>query len=190
MKALTVNDQMFLWLERRNQPMHVGGLQLLRPPAGAGPDFFAKISERARQFTSAQLPFNQRLVRKLGRWYWDEDRDFDLEVHFKHLALPQPGRIRELLALVSKLHSSLLDRERPMWELYLIEGIEDGRAALYSKIHHALVDGVAAMRMLQRAMSEDAKADLIPLWAQPPKKREGARSTQLEMLGALLAEAK
>ena len=190
MKALTVNDQMFLWLERRNQPMHVGGLQLMSAPRGAPADFFGKLSDRVRQFTAAQPPFNQRLVKKLGRWHWDEDRDFDLEMHFKHLALPHPGRIRELLTLVSKLHSNLLDRERPMWELYLIEGIEGGRAALYSKIHHALVDGVAAMRMLQRAMSEEPAGELIPLWAQPPKKREGTPPGPLEILGGILGEAR
>ena len=190
MKALTANDQMFLWLERRNQPMHVGGLQLMTPPPGAPADFVAKLSDRCRQFTAAQPPFNQRLVKKLGRWYWDEDRDFDLEMHFKHLALPKPGRIRELLTLVSKLHSNLLDRERPMWELYLIEGIEGGRTAMYSKIHHALVDGVAAMRMLQRAMSESPEGELIPLWAQPPKKREGAAPGPLEIFGGILAETK
>lgn len=192
MKALTPNDQMFLWLERRNQPMHVGGLQIMVPPAEDGPDFVARLSERVRQFTGAQPPFSQRLVKKLGRWYWTEDKDFDLELHFRHLALPQPGRIRELLTLVSKLHSNLLDRERPMWELYLIEGIEGGRIALYSKIHHALVDGIAAMRMLQRAMSEDPQArDVIPLWAQPPRKREKAPTPgPLAALGAVLGEAR
>lgn len=191
MKALTPNDQMFLWLERRNQPMHVGGLQLLKPPRGAGEDYVLQLAQRCKQFTKAEKPFNQRLVKKLGVWHWDEDRDFDLEHHFKHLSLPKPGRIRELLELVSKLHSALLDRERPMWELYLIEGLEGGRVALYSKIHHALVDGVAAMRMLQRAMSEDAATEVVPIWAQPPRKREAlAAPGPLEVLGGLVGEAR
>lgn len=191
MKSLSPNDQMFLWLERRNQPMHVGGLQLLTPPPGAADDYVAQLAQRCKHFTSAHRPFNQRLVRKLGVWHWDEDRDFDLEQHFKHLSLPKPGRIRELLELVSKLHSALLDRERPMWELYLIEGIEGGRVALYSKIHHALVDGVAAMRMLQRAMSEDASAEMVPIWAQEPRKREPRAATSpLEVLSVLLGEAR
>lgn len=191
MKALSPNDQMFLWLERRNQPMHVGGLQLLQPPPGAAEDYVAQLAQRCKRFTTAEKPFNQRLVKKLGLWHWDEDRDFDLEHHFKHLSLPKPGRIRELLELVSKLHSALLDRERPMWELYLIEGIEGGRVALYSKIHHALVDGVAAMRMLQRAMSEDAATEVIPIWAQEPRKREPRAATSpLEVLSVVLGEAK
>ena len=94
MKALTASDQMFLWLERRNQPMHVGGLQLVMPPPGAPEDFVAKLAQRCRQFSAAQKPFNQRLVKKFGVWHWDEDRDFDLEPHFKHRSLPKPGRIR------------------------------------------------------------------------------------------------
>lgn len=191
MKALTANDQMFLWLERRNQPMHVGGLQLLTLPPGAAEDFVTQLAQRCKQFTAAEKPFNQRLVKKMGVWHWDEDRDFDLEQHFKHLSLPKPGRIRELLELVSKLHSSLLDRERPMWELYLIEGIEGGRVALYSKIHHALVDGVAAMRMLQRAMSEDAATAVVPIWAQEPKKREPRPVTgPLDVLSGIFGEAR
>lgn len=172
MKPLAVNDLMFLWLERRNQPMHVGGLLLLSLPEGAGPEFMARLGQRCRAFTRAQPPFNQRLRRRAGLWCWDEDEDFDLEQHFKHLALPGEGSIRELLSLVSKLHGSLLDRERPLWEFYLIEGVEGRRAAIYCKIHHSLVDGVAAMRTLQRAMSEDSQVETIPFWAQSPKQRQ------------------
>ncbi|MGH8444853.1 MAG: WS/DGAT/MGAT family O-acyltransferase, partial [Solimonas sp.] len=114
--------------------------------------------------TTAQPPFNQRLVRRLGGWFWTEDEDFDLEAHFRHLALPAPGRVRELLALVSQLHAAHLDRARPMWEFYVISGLEDGRFALYSKVHHAMVDGIAAMRLLRKSMSEDATVDMIPPW--------------------------
>lgn len=192
MKALTPNDQMFLWLERRNQPMHVGGLQLMEPPPNAPADYLTKLAERCRQFTHAEKPFNQRLVKRMGLWFWDEDRDFDLDYHFKHLSLPKPGRIRELLELVSKLHSALLDRERPMWELYLIEGIEGGRVALYSKIHHALVDGVAAMRLLQRAMSTDPKTEVTPIWAQPPRRSasSGGSASPMHLMTTALTEAK
>ena len=101
MRALAPNDQMFLWLERRNQPMHIGGLQLLTPPRGSKPDWLHRQAERIRQFTQAQPPFNQQLTRRLGNWFWTEDKEFDVEGHFRQLALPAPGRIRELLALVS-----------------------------------------------------------------------------------------
>ncbi|MCZ9335640.1 wax ester/triacylglycerol synthase domain-containing protein, partial [Klebsiella pneumoniae] len=87
-------------------------------------------------------PFSLRLKSRLGMWFWVEDDEFDLEAHFIHLSLPKPGRIRELLELTSKLHASPLDRAKPLWEAYVIDGLEDGRVALYTKVHHALVDGV------------------------------------------------
>ena len=86
----------------------------------------------------------------LYQWGWETDRNFDIEHHVRRSALPQPGRILELLALCSRLHSTLLDRHRPLWELHLIEGLEDGRFATYFKFHHALVDGVSATRLLTR----------------------------------------
>lgn len=194
MKPVGLVDQGFLWLERRNQPMHVAGLQLLRPAPG-DPDFIDRTVRLALGATRARPPFNQRLVRRGGMWFWDEDREFDVESHFHHLALPRPGRIRELLALVSKLHGNLMDRTKPLWELYLISGLEDGRVALYSKIHHALVDGVAANRMLLRQMSESADdKELTPLWAIERKRRdadlEGRRTGPFAVMAQAVAMAR
>lgn len=179
MKFLTPNDQMFLLLERRNQPMHVGGLMLVRPPEGQTQQFIDEYVRLAKDNPQAQPPFNQRLSYRFGMPCWIEDKEFDLESHFFHLSLPKPGRIRELLALVSKLHSGQLDRAKPLWESYLIDGLEDGRVAIYNRIHHALVDGIAAMRMFQRAMSEDPnERGMPPFWARPPARR--TRSTPEE----------
>ena len=80
-------------------------------------------------------------------------------------ALPKPGRIRELLALVSRLHAQRMDHHRPMWECYLIEGIEGNRFAIYTKIHHSLVDGVAATRLMQSRMARSPEEDLPPIWS-------------------------
>ena len=129
MKPVGLQDQGFLWLERRNQPMHVAGLQLVTPPQSE-PDWLDRTVESAKNATTAYPPFNQKLVRRGGMWFWDEDREFDVESHFHHLALPAPGRIRELLALVSKLHGNLMDRTKPLWEMYIISGLEDGRVGL------------------------------------------------------------
>lgn len=172
MRPVGLVDQGFLWLEGRNQPMHVAGLQLLTPPKD-DPEWIERTVGLARAATTAYPPFNQRLVRRGGMWFWEEDTEFDVEQHFYHLSLPKPGRIRELLSIISKIHGNLMDRTKPLWETYLIDGLEDGRVALYSKIHHALVDGVAASRMLLRQMSEspDERA-LTPLWAMERKKRE------------------
>lgn len=189
MKPVGLVDQGFLWLERRNQPMHVAGLQLLTPPTGE-PGWLERMVEMAKSATTAHPPFNQRLVRRGGMWFWDVDRDFDVESHFHHLALPKPGRIRELLALVSKLHGNLMDRTKPLWEMYLVSGLEDGRVALYSKIHHALVDGVAANRMLMRQMSEHpGDRDIAPLWSLERPRRESAPGERQTGPFAALAQA-
>jgi len=190
MKALSAPDQMFLWLEKRHQPMHVGGLFLARPPKGAPKDFLHKLGEAMRAATTPTPPFDKQLTRKFGAWFWEVDEQFDIEHHFRHLALPRPGRIRELLALVSQLHAAPLDRERPLWECYLIDGVEDGRFAIYTKIHHALVDGIAAMRLVQRALSQDPEGvDRPPPWAIPQTKREKAASEGMGGIGHLIALA-
>lgn len=176
MKPLSPTDVMFLWLEGRRQPMHVGGLQLYTPPEGAGDDFVGKLVESWREHTHAQRPFNQRPHFRLGHWFWEEDVDFELDYHLRHSALPKPGRIRELLSLVSRLHGTLMDRTRPLWEIHIIEGLADKRVAMYAKVHHALFDGVAAMRMMQAVLSEDPREVRPPLWAQERRRRiaEGA----------------
>lgn len=185
MKPVAMTDVGFLLGERRNQPMHVGGLMLVTPPKKGAKDFVARAKAQALAHTTANAPFNQKLVKRGGVWFWAEDTEFDLESHFHHMALPEPGRIRELLALVSKLHGNLMDRTKPLWEVYLIDGLEDGRVALYTKIHHALVDGIAAMRMLQRATTETADEEIVPLWAMPARKREEARDAKANPFRAI-----
>lgn len=172
MKPLSPMDAMFLWLEHRRQPMHVAGLQLYTPPPGAGPDFVQELVESFRQHTEARAPFNLRPVFRLGHWFWEEDEEFELDYHLRHSALPRPGRIRELLALVSRLHGTLMDRSRPLWEMNIIEGLADGRVAVYVKLHHALFDGVAATRMLASTLSENPEEQRPPPWAQTPRRRE------------------
>ena len=98
---------------------------------------------------------------------WHDDDDVDLEYHVRLSALPRPGRIRELLTLVSRLHGTLLDRHRPLWEFHLIEGLADDRFAMYYKVHHALVDGINATRQMQEMFSEDPSAPILPpLWSE------------------------
>lgn len=198
MKPVGALDQVFLWLERRNQPMHVGGLILVRPPEGEAEGFAARVVERMRTATVAEPPFNQRLVRWLGGWFWDEDPQFDLDAHLHHLSLPAPGRIRELLALVSRLHGAMLDRGKPLWEMTIIDGLEDGRVAIYSKVHHAMVDGVGAMRMMVKMMSTSPDdTQTPPLWTLPARTRRRADESTprrarspLAMVAEAIAEAR
>ncbi len=171
MKPLKLNDVVFLWLEHRGQPMHVAGLQLYKPPENAGADFAQKLVESYRRVTDAVPPFNQHAVFHFGHWFWEEDKDFELDYHVRHSALPKPGRIRELLALVSRLHGTLLDRSRPLWELHVIEGLADGRIAIYTKVHHAMFDGVSAMKNLEGSLSEGPTEIKPPIWALEQQKR-------------------
>ncbi len=176
MRALGPIDQAFLWLERRQQPMHVGGLMLFKIPPNADANFVQDIAAQFKAVTPPVRPFNQRLE----GMFWEEDEEFDLEHHFRHIALPDPGRVRELLAYVSQEHSALLDRAKPLWECHLIEGIESNRFALYFKIHHALIDGVAGMRIAQKSLSADpSHKTAVPLWAIQRDKRSKAETTAL-----------
>jgi len=173
MKQLSLSDQLFLWMEKRQQPMHVGGLLLFSFPEGASTKYVTEIAEYMQTFTQPSKPFDQRLKTRFGQYYWEQDKQFDLEHHFRHSALPKPGRIRELLSLISVKHSSMMDRERPMWECHLIEGVRGKRFAMYNKSHHCMMDGVAAMRLTSKLLSEDPdKRDLPPLWAVPASKRK------------------
>ena len=163
----------FLYAENRQMPMHVGGLQLFEKPEGAGRDYARQIYEQMSEDVEIAPLFLKRPTRGIstaGQWAWTQDDAFDLEYHFRHSALPDPGRVRELLELCSRLHSTRLARERPLWEAHLIEGLRDGRVALYTKVHHALVDGVSAMRLLQSVMSTDPdERDMPPMWAERPR---------------------
>lgn len=194
MKPLAPNDALFFWIENRRMPMHAAGLQLYTPPEGAGPDYARELVESLRAHTQARPPYNQRAVFRLGHWFWEEDREFELEYHFRHSALPRPGRIRELLALVSRVHGALMDRSRPLWELNVIEGLADGRIAVYAKVHHAMFDGMAAMRALGAALSEAPDQSSPPLWAREPKRREKPAEAEAAedggLLGAILGAAR
>jgi diacylglycerol O-acyltransferase / wax synthase len=155
----------FLLAENRSMPMHVGGLQLFEKPEGAGRDFARQMYESMRDVDEIAPLFLKRPHRSLstaGRLVWVEDEQFDIEHHVRHSALPRPGRVRELLDLAGRLHSTRLAWERPLWEAHIIEGLRDGRVAMYTKTHHALVDGVSAMRLLQSVLSLDAEQREMP----------------------------
>jgi len=158
MELISPFDAMFLLGESREHPMHVAGLQVFDPPEGAGPDYIRDIYQQLVVRDDVSRTFRKHPAELLGgiaNLTWAVDGDLDLEYHLRRSALPAPGRVRELLELTSRLHGTLLDRHRPLWESHLVEGLNDGRFAVYTKIHHALVDGVSAMAMMRRALSTD-----------------------------------
>ncbi|WP_435771450.1 WS/DGAT/MGAT family O-acyltransferase [Nocardioides sp. SYSU DS0651] len=155
----------FLMAESRSQPMHVGALQLFENPADGGPDFTRRMYESmlaTERIAPLFLKHPHRSVRSGGVPTWRHDGQFDIEHHVRHSALPQPGRVRELLELCGRLHSTRLPWERPLWEMHVIEGLADGRVALYTKVHHALVDGISAMRLLASVLTTDPERRNMP----------------------------
>lgn len=160
MKYMPVTDSMFLIAETREQPMHVGGLQLFEPRAGQSATELAE--EMFETFHDTAVTVDATFRRRpappaaiLGNLAWTHDEEIDFDYHVRRAVLPPPGRVRELLRYVSLNHGALLDRNRPMWEMHIVEGLTDGQVALYSKIHHSLVDGVSALRLLQRTLTTD-----------------------------------
>ncbi|HEY3810606.1 MAG TPA: wax ester/triacylglycerol synthase family O-acyltransferase [Acidimicrobiales bacterium] len=180
---MPITDAMFLLAERRQQPMHVGGLQVFRLPPGAGSDWARSMYEEMIDGPEISTLFRRRPHRppsSLGAWSWELDNDIDLEHHVRHSALPRPGRVRELLALASRLHGVLLDRHRPLWEAHLIEGLQGKRFAVYTKVHHSLLDGVSALRLLERSLSADPEARHVGMpWSTPPERRPPTSSRGL-----------
>ena len=169
----------FLLAENRSMPMHVGGLQLFEKPEGAGRNYVREMYEQMRDVEDIAplfLKHPHRSLRTGAQLVWQDDEQFDIEHHVRHSALPRPGRIRELLDLCGRLHSTRLAWERPLWEAHVIEGLRDGRVAMYTKTHHALVDGVSAMRLLQSVLSTDPdERGMAAPWAareRRPRKKE------------------
>ncbi|MDQ6838605.1 MAG: wax ester/triacylglycerol synthase family O-acyltransferase [Actinomycetota bacterium] len=181
MPLMSPIDAAFLLIETRTQPMHVGGLQVFKLPQGAKRQWVGELYEEIMASSDVARLFRQRPYRSLataGAYAWALDADVDLEHHVRHSALPPPGRVRELLALTSRLHGTPLDRHRPLWEVHLIEGLDHRRFAVYTKVHHSLVDGVSALRLLERTLSEDPEDRDTPLpWATRPRRSRSRGST-------------
>jgi diacylglycerol O-acyltransferase len=161
--------------------MHVGGLQLFEPPADAGPDYMRDLYEVMLKSDDFQPTFRKHpgtLLGGISNLAWAFEDDVDIEHHLRMSALPRPGRVRDLLALTSRLHGTLLDRHRPLWEAHLVEGLADGRFAVYVKFHHSLIDGVSAQRLLMRSLTSDPddRDPLMPWTIQPQRRTTTGQS--------------
>lgn len=159
MERLTTLDASFLYLERPDNPMHVAGVLVLEPPDG-GLDALASLVE-------ARLPlvprYRQRALEVPGHLanpVWADDPDFDLQYHLRRSAVPRPGTETQLLDLVSRVVARPLDRSRPLWELYLVEGLAQGRVAVITKTHPALVDGLGTVDIGQVLLDDSPEASL------------------------------
>jgi WS/DGAT/MGAT family acyltransferase len=187
MEPISPTDALFLIGESREHPMHVGSLQLFQPPDDAGPYYLRDSYDAMLACTDIQPTFRKHpaFFGPITNVAWRFDKNVELDYHMRRSGLPSPGRVRDLLEVVSRLHSSPLDRHRPLWEAHLIEGLQDGRYAVYTKFHHSLMDGMSALRLMQRAFTPDRADDeaRVP-WSIGPRKRT-KRSNQPSLLQQL-----
>src|SRR4051794_40387667 len=130
---------------------HVGSICVLDPSTAPEPLTLERLTEMIERRLHLLPPFRRRLVSVplgLDQPYWIEDPGFNIEYHVREIALPAPGDDRQLAEQAARLHARPLDRNRPLWEIYLIHGLSGGRIALYSKVHHAAIDGVSGSDIL------------------------------------------
>lgn len=184
MKHLSVLDGAFLHLETPEMPMHVGSLHVFEPPQDRA-DWIEAVKEHIRKRMHLAPVFTRKLAPMpfdLANPVWIEDDDVDIDYHVRHVILPKPGSMQQLEALAARLHSSLLDRSRPLWEFVVIEGLADGNVGFYTKVHHAAIDGQAGVALANAVYDLGPE----PRAVKPPRRRRG-NHYQLgvaELLGA------
>src|SRR5499433_4550285 len=169
MQQLSGLDAAFLALETANTTGHVGGVCVLDPREAPQPLTLARLTE----VLGERLPLVPVLRRKLlnvplglDQPYWIDDPDFDIEYHIREIALPRPGSEAQLTEQIARLHARPLDHSRPLWEIYLITGLAKRRAAVYSKIHHAAIDGVSGAELLT-VLLDMAPGGRVPPVSEP-----------------------
>jgi WS/DGAT/MGAT family acyltransferase len=190
---LTPLDTGFLRMESSETPMHVGAVEIFVPPPEEEATFVRDVTKAFYRQSYAKPPFSLRLADTPWQALlpsWQEVGRLDLDYHLRRWALPSPGTRRELDELVSYLHTECLDRKQPLWQMHLIEGLPGGRLAIYTKVHHSLLDGVGGARLLQSVLSEDCdRCNLPPPWAPTGWRRnrvESPRRHGFSDLGHLL----
>ena len=180
MKHLSGLDATFLHFETPEMPMHVGSLNVLELPEDYEGDFY----EDAKAFMAGRIHLADVFTRKLALMpfdmsnpVWVEDDDVDIDYHVRHVTLPKPGTNRQLQQYVARLHSSLIDRSRPMWEFYIIDGLKSGHVALYTKVHHAGIDGQAGVALGKAIFDLKPEGRVV----KPPRDKPRRGSYQLGM---------
>src|SRR3954470_18600141 len=186
MRQLTSLDAQFLGVETSRTYGHVGGLAVYDPSTAPGgrlevQDVCRMVSERLHRvprcrWRLGEVPFGIDLP------YWVEDPAFDLDFHIRESAVPPPGDDRRLAETVARIFARPLDRSRPLWELYLIQGLERGRVALLTKLHHSMVDGVSGNEILAVLLDPSPEGREIPP-PEPGSQTSERVPSDLEMLG-------
>ena len=189
MQTMSHVDASFLHVEDAVSHMHIGPVGIFEGPA-PGP-------EEVRAAIAARLPLVPRYRQKvrfvpfdLGRPVWVDDPHFNLDYHVRRTALPSPGGDQELRNLVGRVMSQQLDRAKPLWELWVAEGLDQGRWALISKVHHCMVDGVAATDLMSVMFSDDTARTEGGTWSAAPEPswKPEPEPSPVELVARALAE--
>ncbi len=150
-QKLTPLDASFLHLETPRTHMHIGGVAIFEPsPLGTGRALYDGLAKAIAPRLDLMPRYRQKLAfvpLSLDTPVWVDDPDFDMSNHLLRSALPKPGGDRELRELIGRVFSRQLDRRRPLWEIYIVEGLREGRWALLTKSHHAMVDGISNLEL-------------------------------------------
>src|SRR5580658_4589306 len=174
-------DAGFYFVEHRNVPMHIGSLAVFDGPAPSYDDLFALFAAKI-----PLVPRYRQVVRtmplQIFRPFWADDEEFELSYHLRHAAAPPPGGPAELREIASRVFAQRLDRDRPMWEAWFLEGIERGRWAILSKVHHSMVDGIGGSDLMAELFDLAPESELPP--PPPWRPRPGPSAAELLIGGA------
>jgi diacylglycerol O-acyltransferase len=167
-QSMSAQDAMFLHVEDDVTPMHIGGVSIFEGPP---PPF-----EELRAMVHGKLPLTPRYRQKvrfvplgMGEPVWVDDPHFNIDYHLRHSAVPSPGTEEQLRATAARVFSQHLDRSKPLWEIWMVEGLEDERWALLSKVHHCMVDGVAATDLMSLMFGESPERSNGDAWHADPE---------------------
>ncbi len=161
MRELSPVDTLFCFMDSPRYPMHGLGVLVLDPSTAPEPLTYAGAREHVRARLPSLPPFRRRLVERpfgVDRPMWFEDPEFDLDAHFHHVAVPEPGDDRALATLAAEVGDRPLDRDRPLWECWFVEGLEGGRVAVLLKMHHACIDGMGGLEMISHLFDLEPEA--------------------------------
>lgn len=168
MQPMSAQDATFLHVENDVTPMHIGGVSIFEGPPLPFADLRAML-ERKLQHTPRYRQRVRFVPLSIGEPVWVDDPYFDLDYHLRHSAVPAPGTEAQLRAMAARVFSQHLDRARPLWEIWMVEGLDEGRWALLSKVHHCMVDGVAATDLMSVLFDDTGEPAAPEAWHPQPE---------------------
>ncbi len=193
LQQLTDQDAIYLYAETAETPAHVGGLSLVDQPADQRGEFFARYKATIASRIALVPLLHMRVARvplDLDRPFWVEDEHIDLDHHIRRATVPPPGTMAELEGLIALLHQEPLDRTRPLWQFYVIDGLASGQIAIYTKLHHAAMDGAASQQLITTMYDPSPVPRLLPCpELDVPHHRPSARNLVTSLLTRRVQQA-